>query len=466
MREGDPDQAADTNLHREDDMPTDDREHLADLEAAKRRLFPEGVPNPDLDRFKLRLGHLNDVLGYPTPDEAAATFHRHLNPETTATPAGAVDALRAWAAECEASVAKAADELPPLADEDCDGADPEVVAYVYPADGMPSVRFSLHGVDPMIYAIGPWLDDHGPLPVRIEVGGRVLEGELHAACRCGAPREGQHRDDCDGYRPGGYDPGSTPSHDDDDDGPACALCGCTERSACFPTCWWVQADPNVCSKCAEHHKGIEAVNALIEHRLRNQVCPRCEQPWDQRDGDDCDTCNYPGPLVGELCEGCRAVATCRDSAEVPLCTACFEALPELPGGDATTVEQHPEGPEVIYRWDDQAGAVVVEVDGEPCGKLRLRPELLHQVPPDMDDMIARLRRCNDQQAMKREADLVVLAISLAVHAHDEDTAAGVRAFPGVASMLDDVAPIGPGWGTTREGVRRRGALGRTPEPTE
>lgn len=273
--------------------------------------------------------------------------------------------------------------------------------------------------------------------------------------------------------------------DDEDDGPACALCGCTEQRACFPTCWWVQADPNVCSKCAEQHGGLEAVNALIEHREHNQVCPRCQESWDQRDGDDCDACGYPGPLVGELCDGCRAVATCRDSADVPLCTACFEALPladdedgdgdqvrvtsstptGAPGPVRVIVDDHQAEPEVLYRWDDQAGAVVVEVDGVPCGKLRLRPELLHQVPPDLDDLAERLRRVTDHQAMRREADLVILAISLAAHAHDEDTSAAVRAFAGVASMLDDQAPIGSGWGVSREQVRRRGALGRTPAPT-
>lgn len=465
MRDSHPDQVADT-LHREDDMPTDDREHQADLEAAKRRLFPEGVPNADLDRFKLRLDRLPDVLAYPTPDEAAGRFHRFLNPETTTTATSAADALRAWFEDTNRELREAAADLPPAADEDCDGADPEVVAYVYPSNGMPSVRFSLHGVDPLIYAIGPWLDDHGPLPVRIEVGGRVLEGELRAACACGMPQEGRHRDDCDGYRPGGWFPGQAP--DDDDEGPACALCGCTERRACFPTCWWVQADPNLCDKCAARHGGVEGANALIEQRELAGKCPRCAGPWLPIDG-DCDTCGFPGPLVGELCEGCRAVATCRDSADVPLCTACFQALPEVaedippeaPGWGAAE-------PEVIYRWDDQAGAVVVELDGEPCGKLRLRPELLAHLPPDLDDMIARLRRAvkAGREGVQREADLVVLAISLAVHAHDEDTSAGVRAFPGVASMLDDQAPIGPGWGTTREGVRRRGALGRTPEPTE
>lgn len=414
----------------------------ADLEAAKRRLFPNGVP--DEEGFKLRLANLPDVLAYPTPDEAAARFHRFLNPASTTTPDSAAAAMRAWFDDCTRDLAQRAAELPPMAD---DLPDPEVVAYVYPGDGTPSVRLALHGVDPLIYAVGPWLATKGPLPVRIEVGGKVLEGELHAACRCGAPREGQHGDDCDGYQPAGWFPGNAGTFDEDT--AACALCGCTEDRACFPTCWWVQADPNLCNRCAERAGGVEQANALIAMREAAHTCPRgCGAPLAV--DEDCARCGYPGPLAGELADD--EVVPCPDGDGA---------------GDARTLDMgHDEGPEVIYRWDDQARAVVVELDGEPCGALRLRPELLHQVPPDMDDLIARLRRCNDQQAMKREADLVVLAISLAVHAHDEDTAAALRAFPGVASMLDDVAPIGPGWGTTREGVRRRGALGRTPEPTE
>jgi len=379
-------------------MPPDRDDPQADLEAAKRRLFPHGVPDDLAKRLRLRLEHLPDVLGYPTPDEAVARLHRFLNPATTTTATATADALRAWWADSEAELGKAAAELPPSADDEPDPHDCERDA--------PTCRNCGRGLAH---------DEPCPLP----------------------------DDDCD-------------------DDPACALCGCTEQRACFPTCWWVQADPNVCSKCAEHHKGIEAVNALIGAREQAHTCPRCTGPWLPVDG-DCDTCGYPGPLVGELCEGCRAVAALPE-----IDVGSSTASPTAPGPTAAIVddpEQHPADPEVIYRWDDQAHAVVVVLDGEPCGKLRLRPELLHQVPPDLDDMIARLRRATEQADVRREADLVILAISLAVHAHDEDTAQGVRAFPGVASMLDDQAPIGPGWGVTREQVRRRGAQGRTPAPT-
>jgi hypothetical protein len=37
--------------------------------------------------------------------------------------------------------------------------------------------------------------------------------------------------------------------DDEDDGPACRVCGCTQNNACFPSCHWVEDD--LCSACVD-----------------------------------------------------------------------------------------------------------------------------------------------------------------------------------------------------------------------
>lgn len=44
--------------------------------------------------------------------------------------------------------------------------------------------------------------------------------------------------------------------EDDDDGPACRVCGCTENNACFPSCHWVEDD--LCSTCLEWTRLEEA----------------------------------------------------------------------------------------------------------------------------------------------------------------------------------------------------------------
>lgn len=80
------------------------------------------------------------------------------------------------------------------------------------------------------------------------------------------------------------------------DGPFCRSCGCTGQNACEGGCGWVEAD--LCSSCAP-------ANAVVV-----------------ADG------------LGEKCEGCDKPAVTRDTMGVPLCGACFDALPvaEVDGG--------------------------------------------------------------------------------------------------------------------------------------
>lgn len=122
------------------------------------------------------------------------------------------------------------------------------------------------------------------------------------------------------------------------------------------------------------------------------------------------------------------------------------------------VRAHRTDADVVYRYDEQARRVVFEVDGEPCGALPLRPELLHRVPPNHADLARRLREIttapDGDAALREQADLVILAISLAAHAAGDD-ALGVAGFPGVLELLDDHRPIGSGWGTSRDTVLRR-----------
>jgi hypothetical protein len=55
---------------------------------------------------------------------------------------------------------------------------------------------------------------------------------------------------------------------DDDDGPACVYCGCTELAACDPPCAWLQLEPvPVCDApaCLEKHEAeLKLVDAAID----------------------------------------------------------------------------------------------------------------------------------------------------------------------------------------------------------